>query len=230
MSWPRGAQPPAPMGVFSGFRPTTSGVFLVDDHPVMRRGIAAMMEEFGWEVVGQAGSFAEAQETMRNVHWSLAILDVHLPDGNGCDLLTWLRTQGVRTPVLMYSALPDDTIAGRVFKLGGNGFINKGAQPAEFQAATRKVADGGRYVSPEFAEVLAESLASGPALHDTLSDREREVMLLIAEGKTPGQVAAALNIQVNTISTYRARILKKLNLNNSMDIVQYALRNKLVLF
>jgi two-component system invasion response regulator UvrY len=195
----------------------------------MRRGIAAMLEEFGWHVVGQAGSLTEAQETMRDVPWSLAILDVHLPDGNGCDLLVWLRKQGVKTPVLMYSALPDDSIAGRVLKLGGNGFINKGAEPAEFQTAMRKVSEGGRYVSAEFADVLAQSLVSGPASHETLSERERAVMMLIAQGKTPGQVAAELAINVNTISTYRSRILKKLNLNTSMDIIQYALRNKLVM-
>ena len=144
MSWTNSPSGPPVVGIFPGLAPATATVFLVDDHPVMRRGIAAMLEEFGWHVVGQAGSLTEAQETMRDVPWSLAILDVHLPDGNGCDLLVWLRKQGVKTPVLMYSALPDDSIAGRVLKLGGNGFINKGAEPAEFQTAMRKVSEGGQ--------------------------------------------------------------------------------------
>jgi two-component system, NarL family, invasion response regulator UvrY len=205
-------------------------VVLVDDHPVLRRGMAEMVEEMGWSVEAQCATLDEARQVMLDDGWTVAVVDLHLPDGTGFDLLEWMRENGCgNRPVLVHSVMPDAAAAARVFKLGGNGFLNKGAAYGEFQTATRKVADGGRYVSAEFADVLADALANGPALHDTLSEREYAVMMLIAEGKTPGQVAAELNINVNTLSTYRARILKKLNLTTSMDIVQYAIRNKLVL-
>lgn len=192
--------------------------------------MAEMVEEMGWQVEAQCGTLDEARQAMRGDDWTVAVVDLHLPDGTGYDLLEWLRDEAcMNRPVLIHSVMPDAAAAARVFKLGGNGFLNKGAACGEFQTATRKVADGGRYVSAEFSDALADKLVNGPALHETLSDREHAVMMLIAQGKTPGQVAAEMNISVNTISAYRSRILKKLNLTTSMDIVQYALRNKLVM-
>lgn len=203
-------------------------VVLVDDHPALRRGMGELLREMGWDVVGQYGSLAEARREMLMLDWSMAVLDLNLPDGSGFDLLSWLRENGLNQPVLVHSVLPDAAAAARVFKLGGNGFLNKGASAEEFQTAARKLADGGRFVSPSFAEELAATLAGGQLPHESLSTREYEVMLLIAQGKTPGQVASALSINVNTISTYRARILKKLSLGTSMDIMRYALSRRLV--
>ncbi|MEX3983889.1 response regulator [Paraburkholderia sp. EG287A] len=204
-------------------------VVLVDDHPALRRGMAELLEEMGWEVVSECGTIAKAKVALQQVDWTLAVLDLNLPDGTGFELLEWLRTEaGHSSPVLVHSVMPDAAGAARVFKLGGNGFLNKGASYEEFQGAARKVAAGGRYVSAEFAEELAAMLSGGPMPHEQLSTREYECMLLIAQGKTPGQVSETMDINKNTFSTYRARILRKLALSTSMDIMRYALSRRLV--
>lgn len=210
----------------------TEQILLIDDHPAVRRGMGELLSELGWAVVGECGSLAQARVVSKTVDWRMAILDLTLPDGHGIDLLAEWRAAGETRPVLVHSVLPDDSIAARVFKAGGNGYINKGSDPADFQAAAKKVAAGGRYVSPDFAEILAMSLTGEKQAqpHEQLSPREYQVMLLIAEGKTPGQIATAIGCNVNTISTYRARILKKLGLNTSMDIMRYALTRRLVTF
>lgn len=210
----------------------TEQVLLIDDHPAVRRGMGELLAELGWEVVGECGSLAQARILSKTVLWTMAVLDLTLPDGHGVDLLSEWRAAGETRPILVHSVLPDESIAARVFKAGGNGYINKGSDPADFQAAAKKVAAGGRYVSQEFAETLAMSLTGEKQAqpHEHLSPREYQVMQLIAEGKTPGQIAEALGCNVNTISTYRARILKKLGLKTSMDIMRYALTRRLVNF
>lgn len=203
-------------------------VVLVDDHPALRRGMAELLEEMGWTVVAECGTLAKARVELMD-EWSIAVLDLNLPDGTGFELLEWIRQERCsKSPVLVHSVMPDAAAAARVFKLGGNGFLNKGASYEEFQAAARKVAAGGRYVSSEFAEELAATLSGGQLPHEQLSTREYDCMLLIAQGKTPGQVADSLGINKNTFSTYRARILKKLDLSTSMDIMRYALSRRLV--
>jgi len=205
-------------------------VLIVDDHSTIRRGLTSLIEECGWAVTIEANSLAQARAHWRTGIWSMGVFDLNLPDGDGLELLQEIRATGCNKPILVHSLLPDSAVASRVIKAGGNGFVNKGASPDEVITALRKVSSGGHYVSPEYAEQMALTMAGGmaPVPHERLSDREYKVMCLLAAGKTPTQVAEALGCNVNTISTYRARILKKLELKNSMDIVRYALSRRLV--
>jgi len=206
-------------------------VLIVDDHSTIRRGLASLIvEELGWTVSLEAHSMAQARAVWRAGIWSIAVFDLNLPDGDGLDLVQEIRSTGCTKPILVHSLLPDSAVATRVIKQGGNGFVNKGAAPEQVLTALRKVASGGLYVSPEYAEQMALTMAGGVAQvpHERLSEREYKVMCLLAVGKTPTQVAEAIGCNVNTISTYRARILKKLELKSSMDIVRYALTRRLV--
>lgn len=205
-------------------------VFIVDDHSSVRWGVTALLEKNGYSVSAQAGTLQEARLCAISKPWTLAIVDLQLPDGDGLELVQELRDKGMVQPILVHSMIPDAAVAARVFKAGGNGFINKGSESDALIAAVKRVAAGGRYVSPAYAEELAAGLCLGGATnpHEKLSEREYKVMCYLAMGKTPTQVASLLDCNVNTISTYRARILKKLGLQSSMDIVRYALSRRLV--
>lgn len=206
-------------------------VLIVDDHSMVRAGIAKMLERISWEVVGEAATLESAMGLSRTASWDVMVLDLHLPDGDGLDLLKMLREQyRMAQPILVHSLLPDSAAAARVFKAGGSGFISKTCEPEDFLQACQTVVTGRRYVSPEYADSLVSSMSSGSAqvLHETLSEREFQALELFAEGKTPTQLAEEMKCSVNTISTYRARILRKLKLKNSADIVRYAMQHKLV--
>lgn len=205
-------------------------VIVVDDHPVLRRGIAGLLNSNGWLVVAEVGRAADVKPAMLTHVWDVTILDVQLPDGDGIDLLRELRQQGIKGPVLVHSMVDETVIGTRVFKAGGNGFINKSCSPEELLEATERVAAGGTYASPALVTELVGSLASNqPAqLHEALSDREYQVMCLIAYGKTPATIAEELKCSPNTISTYRARILQKLRLKNSAEIMRYAVTYRLI--
>lgn len=207
-------------------------VLLIDDHPSVRRGIFGLLAEMGWTLAGECGTLAQARTRVKLPDWAVVILDITLPDGNGLDFLHELRQTGEKRPVLVHSVLPDAAMASRVLKAGGNGFVNKGCDPVEFKSAATKVLSGGRYVSPVFAEEIAAALAGEREVfpHEALSTREYQVMLLIAEGKQPQEIAKAIGCTVNSISTYRARILKKLDLSSSLDIMRYALTHRLISF
>lgn len=209
-----------------------SRIIIIDDHPLLRSGIAQLFQSIGWEIIAEAGTAAEGARHLQRKDWSLAILDIHLPDKNGLEMLAEARASGVTGPVLVHSMLPDTSVGGRVFKAGGNGLVNKGCAPEELLNAAKRVMNGGKYVSAEFAEVLAGTLTQGSKavqLHESLSEREFQVMCLIAQGRTPSMIAAEIGCNVNTISTYRARILAKLHLKTTMDIMRYALTHRLVL-
>ncbi|GBG14866.1 LuxR family transcriptional regulator [Novimethylophilus kurashikiensis] len=208
-----------------------SNIIIIDDHPMLRNGIGQLFQAQGWSVVAEAGTAAEGEKLLYTKTWDLAVLDIHLPDRNGLEMLTDIRGMGISGPVLVHSMLPDSTVGPRVFKAGGNGLVNKGCSPDELVSAAKRVMAGGRYVSAEFADVLAGTLVSNAPAHphESLSDREYQVMCHIANGKTPKQIAENIGCNVNTISTYRSRILQKLKLKTSMDIMRYALTNRLVL-
>lgn len=198
---------------------------------MVRKGVTMLLHELGWSIAAEACSLQQANAAIRTSYWTMMVLDLNLPDGDGLDLIQELRSAGYKQPILVHSLMPDAAVAARVFKAGGNGFISKTCEPDEFLAACRKVDAGGRYVSPEYAEELALSLSIGASttnLHERLSEREFQVMCLIAVGKTPTEVAEELGCNVNTISTFRSRILKKLDLKSSMEIMRYALSRKLV--
>ena len=207
-------------------------VLIVDDHAMVRRGLRALLsDEFRGSAFGEAADAPQAVELLRKNEWDIALLDITLPGKSGLDLLKDLKAEWPRLPVLVLSGHKEDQFAVRVLKAGAGGYMTKESAPEELAQAVRKVLAGGRYVSPALAEKLAlgvnKDLTRTP--HETLSDREYDVMSRIASGKTVTEIAEELSLSAKTISTHRAHVLEKLGVKNSAQIVQYAIRNGLVI-
>ena len=207
-------------------------VLIVDDHAIVRRGLRELLsDEFPGAAFGEASDARQAMDQLRKKEWDVALLDITLSGKSGLDLLKELKVEWPKLPVLVLSGHPEDQFAVRVLKAGAGGYMTKESAPEELAKAIRKVLAGGRYVSPALAEKLALGVRKDPrrAPHETLSDREYEVMSRIASGKTVKEIAEELLLSAKTISTYRARVLEKLGVRNSAEIVQYAIRNGLVI-
>ncbi len=207
-------------------------IMIVDDHAVVRRGLISLLsDEFPGAVFGEASDTPQALTHLRQSNWDVALLDITLPGKSGLDLLKELKAEWPRLPVLVLSGHPEDQFAVRVLKAGAGGYMTKESAPEELAKAIRKVLAGGQYVSATLAEMLAVGVKkdSTRAPHETLSDREYEVMSHIAAGKTVTEIAQELSLSAKTISTYRTRVLEKLGVKNSAKIVQYAVRNGLVM-
>lgn len=206
-------------------------VLLIDDHEVVREGLKRILaEEHRGMVFGEAGNPSEALAAARQQEWDVAVLDLSLGDYNGLELLKELRRLQPRMPVLILSMHAEEQYARRAYKAGAAGYVTKDAPRSQLVAAFNKVSRGGRYVSPELAERLVGDYHPGSdsPRHESLSDREFEVMRLIASGKTVTQIAGLLSLSDSTISTYRARILDKLGMRTNAEITRYAIQNKLV--
>jgi len=207
-------------------------VLIVDDHAILRRGLRALLsDEFHGAAFGEASNARQALEQLRKEKWDVALLDITLPGKSGLDLLKEFKAARPKLPVLILSAHAEDQFAVRALKAGAGGYMTKESAPEELAKAIRKVLAGGQYVSPALAEKLALRVRKDIALtpHETLSDREYEVMSHIASGKTVTEIAGELSLSPKTISTYRARVLEKLGVKNSAEIAQYAIRNGLVI-
>jgi DNA-binding NarL/FixJ family response regulator len=207
-----------------------SRVLLVDDHDVVRDGLKAIIREQdpGAEF-GDAKTAAEAMTLGAERPWDLSVVDISLAGRGGLDVVRELKRLRPRTPVLVLSMHSEEQYARRAFKAGAAGYITKDSSRAELARAIARVASGGRYVSPELAELLAADIdqPDDRPRHHALSDREFEVMRLLGSGKTVGQIAELLSLSDNTISTYRARILEKTHLETTAEIVRYVIENKL---
>ncbi len=203
-------------------------VLIADDHPVVRSGLKAMIEGRGdMAVVGEARDADEAAQLARELHWDVAVIDFTMPGSDGVQLVQRIRQTRPTRPVLVVSMHPERLHATQAMKAGAAGYLNKETADEELSKAIRKVVNGGKYVTPAFAEALAEELSKpddGPP-HKRLSERELRVMLLLAEGKAINEIAGSLSISPSTVSTYRLRILKKLQMTSNADIVRYAARN-----
>jgi len=207
-------------------------ILIVDDHAILRHGLRSILsDEFHGAAFGEASDSRQAMEQLRKKAWDVALLDITLPGKSGLELLKELKTEWPRLPVLILSGQPEDQFAVRVLKAGAGGYMTKESAPEELAKAIRKIVAGGRYVSPALAEKLASEVKmdSTRLPHETLSDREYEVMSHIASGKTVTEIAKELSLSAKTISTYRTRVLEKLGVKNSAKIVQYAVRNGLVI-
>lgn len=205
-------------------------VLIADDHAVVRQGLKQILElDRAAEVVGEAKNGNEALQLARKVEWDLAILDYSMPGRSGLDLIKDIKREYPKRPVLILSMHPEELHATRVLKAGGSGYINKESASEELLTAIRKVMNGGRYVSAALAERFAFELAPETQRppHETLSDREYRVMWLLACGKPINQIAKEMFLSPNTVSTYRARILKKLQVMNNAQLVQYAIKHQL---
>lgn len=207
-------------------------VLIVDDHAIVRRGLRELLaDEFHGAEFGEASDARQAWEELRAKKWDVALLDIALPGKSGLDLLKELKAQWPNLPVLVLSAHPEDQFAVRALKAGAGGYMTKECAPEELAKAIRKILAGGRYVSAALGEKLAMGVTKDLSClpHETLSDREYEVMSCIASGKSVKEIAEELSLSAKTISTYRVRVLEKLRLKNSAEIVQYAVRNGLVI-
>jgi DNA-binding NarL/FixJ family response regulator len=204
---------------------------IADDHAILRRGLIEILtHEIKDATCGEAENAEQVLALVQTQEWDVVILDVTMPGRSGIDILADLKHARPRLPVLVLSMHPEDQYGKRVLKAGASGYLNKDSAPEELIKAIRKVLAGGRYVSPALAEMLALDLGreSNQPLHETLSARELEVLTMLGSGKNISQIAEILHLGVTTISTYRARILEKMNLQTTAELMNYALRNNLV--
>ncbi|MGQ9537200.1 MAG: response regulator [Actinomycetota bacterium] len=206
-------------------------VLVVDDHPVARKGIIHILEDDPRvEACAEAGSAAELMRGLAEERWDVVILDINLPDRNGLEVLKDLKASHPRLPVLVLSVYPEDQYAVMALKAGAAGYLSKDGVTEELVEALRRVASGERYITPGVAERLADALfvPIGELPHRRLSDREFQVLLGLAAGKRLKEIAREMNISVKTVSTYRARVLDKMGMDNNAQLTTYALRNGLL--
>lgn len=205
---------------------------IVDDHPSFRRGVKDILAEgFKGAAVAECGNAQEMLQEVRDTKFDLVIMDISMPGRSGPDVLKELKGLNPALPVLILSMHPEDQYAIRMFKAGASGYLTKSSAPEELVQAAKKVLAGGQYVSATVGEALALTVRSGAEKlpHQRLSDREYEVLCLIASGKTVSEIAEAVHLSVTTISTYRARILEKMGLKNNAELTRYAIQHDLVL-
>ena len=200
-----------------------TSVLLVDDHPVVRNGVKQELAGMG-VIVDEAGSAEEAVEHMRARPCDILVLDITLPGRSGLELLKYVRRTQPHTPVLVLSMHPAAQFARRVLAAGASGYLTKDSPPGELARAIARLRSGQRYLP----ESTASSATNGFTLHDRLSDREYQVMRMLAAGKAVSQIASDLSLSTKSVSTYRSRVLKKMGLTSNGELMRYALDNNLV--
>ena len=206
-------------------------VLIADDHEIVRRGLKEILADaFDNLRVAEAGTGQEILELARKQVWDVALLDIKMPGRSGLEVLEDLKKLHPKMPVVMISAFPEEDYALRAFKLGASGYVSKQGASDELLAAVRKVIAGGRYVTPSLAEKLAATLSGEASVspHESLSNRELEVLRLVAAGKTIKEVAAELSLSEKTIATYRLRLANKMGLSTNVELARYAIQHKLV--
>ena len=206
-------------------------ILIADDHPIVRKGLKQILEDSPEKIVThEAGDGREAVEKALQGKYDLVVMDIAMPHTNGLDALKELRSAKPHMPILMLSMYPEDQYAVRAFKAGASGYLTKQNAPEELLQAIKRVLSGRKYVSTSMAEKLADDLsadAEGP-LHEKLSDREFQVMCLIASGRSVSEIADTLFLSVKTVSTYRSRILIKMEMKHNAELTYYAVKNALV--
>jgi DNA-binding NarL/FixJ family response regulator len=202
---------------------------IADDHPIVRKGIVQLLKDaFPKIKTEEVNSGIEAVKKINGEVWDLIVLDISMPGRNGIEVLKHARNSGVKTPILILSMQAEEHYALRSLKAGASGYVSKESAGDELVKAVEKVMGGKKYISPKVTEILAENLGEEPEIiHEKLSDREMEVMMLIASGKAVSDIANDLNLSVSTVSTYRLRILDKLHLHNNAEILRYVFENGL---
>ena len=210
---------------------TTIKILIADDHAIVRRGLKEILEDTPDIVVaGEAANGREVLEKLRAESWDVLVLDITMPGRSGLDILKDIRQIKPSLPVLILSMHAEEQFATRMIKAGASGYLNKESAPEELVKAIRKVYGGGKYVSAAQAERMVDELTgdSNKQPHELLSDREYEILCLIASGRTPTQIAKQLSLSVKTVSTYRARILEKMRLTTNAELTHYAIKTGLV--
>lgn len=206
-------------------------VLIADDHPVVRAGMRQIIDAGDQtSVIAEAGSGEEVLEATARSPFDVLLLDISMPGPSGVDLLQRLRAARCQAAILFMSMYPEDQFAVRLLKSGASGYLTKESAPDQLVSAIHKVARGGRFISASLAEILADTLTSDedrPA-HETLSNREYQVFQMLASGKSVSETARELNISVKTVSTYRTRILEKMNMSKNAEFTYYAIKNGLI--
>jgi two-component system invasion response regulator UvrY len=206
-------------------------VGIADDHPITRSALRSYLDEQdGMRVVAEAASGREAIDLVRTHDLDVLLLDLDMPGQSGIDALTMIKAKAEHVAVLVLSGYPEHQYAVPLIRSGASGYLNKACDPSEITAAIRRVAQGGRYITAAVAELLATQVMtpSPGGLHEQLSARELQVFLKLAQGCTAGQVAAELSLSAKTVSTYRARLMRKLDARSNSDLTYYALKHRLL--
>ena len=206
-------------------------VLIADDHAIVRRGLKQILEETPDIVVrGEAANADEVFARLRLGAWDVLVLDINMPGRSGVDVLKEIKRQRAKLPVLILSMHAEEQYAARVLKAGASGYLPKESAPDELVKAIRKVHGGGRYVSPAQAEKLLYLLNqdNGERPHETLSDREYEVLRRIASGRTISQIGVDMKLSVKTVSTYRSRLLEKMRMKTNAELTHYGIKQRLV--
>ena len=206
-------------------------ILLVDDHPLVRQGIRHVLSSaFDPAVVGEAANAEEGLSELRSTEWDVMVLDLALPGTSGLDLLKDLKRERPALPVLVLSMHPQEHFARRAMNAGASGYLTKDSPPHELVKAVEEVMAGRQYIHPSVREELArqDHATAEQRPHEALSDREYQVLRMIASGLTVSQVATRLSLSVKTISTYRARVLEKMRMKTTAELMHYGIQNGLV--
>jgi DNA-binding NarL/FixJ family response regulator len=206
-------------------------LLIADDFPLFRRGVKELLADgLGAVNVGECANAHDLMEMIRRKKWDVIIMDITMPGNSGTEALKQVKVECPKVPVIVLSMHPEDEYAVRMFKAGADGYLTKTSAPEELVKAVKKVLGGGQYVSSALGEKLALTLKTDTdqEVHKHLSDREYEVMRLIASGKTVSEIAKMMHLGITTVSTYRARILEKMNLKNNAELTRYAFERRLV--
>jgi two-component system, NarL family, invasion response regulator UvrY len=206
-------------------------ILIADDHELIREGLKKILKkEPDMQVLGEARNAQETFEQVKDRKLNIVLLDISMPGLSGLDVLTELRQNYPKLPILILSMHPEDRFAVRALRAGAAGYVTKDSAVGELVQAIRKVVTGAKYVSIRLAEKLAEQVEKGDEKlpHEKLSDREFQIMRMIAEGKKISEIAEELTLSISTVNTYRTRILKKMFMETNVDITRYAIENHLI--
>lgn len=206
-------------------------ILIADDHSIVREGVVKSLSSISSDIIfKEAGSTAEVLRTIANDQFNLIILDINMPGRNGMEVLKEIRETNPEVPVIIFSMYPEDQFAVRAIKAGAAAYLTKDTPAAELCNAVRKILNGERYMTPSIADLITSEIRDlrSREAHEILSDREYEVFLLIASGKSVSDIARELSLSVKTISVYRSNILGKMNLKNNAEIIHYAFKKNLV--
>jgi two-component system invasion response regulator UvrY len=206
-------------------------ILLADDHAVVRHGVKQILADaYAGATFGEAPNAHELLELVGEQSWDIVVLDLNMPGGNGLEALKQIKLDHPQLPVLILSMYPEDQYAVRTIRAGAAGYLNKESAPEELVQAIHKILHGGEYISADVADELVQFARheDGQPLHKHLSDREFQVLCLIASGKEVKEISSELGLSAKTISTYRARLLEKMNMKTNAELTHYAVQNELV--